>query len=101
MREARGEMVNRRDGESQPDEQGWKEGRGGGGEGLHAMGRDPSPYVWMSKRKLLMDLIMDDTVRTQEGGSSWMGEEGAVILNLEGAVIVLTPRVGKVAAQNN
>lgn len=42
MRGARGEMAS----ESQPDE----------------------PYVEMSKRKLLMDLIMDDTIRTHEGG---------------------------------
>lgn len=28
---------------------------------------DTSPYVWMSKRKLLMDLIMDDSVGTKVG----------------------------------
>lgn len=35
----------------------WVETRGG-----------TSPYVWMSKRKLLIDLIMDDNVRTKVGG---------------------------------
>lgn len=36
-------------------------GRRGGG------GVDPTPYVWMSEGKLLMGLIMDDTIRGTRG----------------------------------
>lgn len=59
------------------------------------MGTDPSPYAKMSQRKLLMVSIMDDTIRTHGGGE--MVQHQAVIVNLGGAEIVLTPRVGKVA----
>lgn len=49
-----------RRGESQPAEQGLR--GGGGGAVCDGGGRDLTPYVWMSERKLLMGLIMDDTI---------------------------------------
>lgn len=51
MERGGGVPASERGDESQPDDQ----------------GRDPSPYVKMSKRKLLMDLIIDDTTSTHEG----------------------------------
>lgn len=76
--EGRERGEHRRHGESQPGEQAL--GRGGGGRwGVEHDGRrggwwwwgvcvDPTPYVWMSDGKLLMGLIMDDTIRGHRGG---------------------------------
>lgn len=67
MRGARGEIVRGNEGVVRVSRMSRK-GRSEGGEqrgGL--MGRDHSPYVYMSKRKLLMDSIMYDTIRTHEG----------------------------------